>query len=206
MFTKEKEEPVTVENMALKQKREEYALEIRKQKTEIILNAKRLNLTKNSKKNHDLVVSAEGKLNRQTKFAKMKEHGQLLKSALELNDTEKIHPQIQQLREVISYDEEIPFDEFISLGLKAPIQSIIDNYNDYDKLVVESLWIFTNITFVSNERLKQLVDADFCKSIFKCILHNNMAVLEHVYHSKVFSVSNTVYLGIVGFSQHSVRF
>lgn len=181
MISQEPKEGLTIEKMELRQKREEFALEIRKKKTETLLNAKRIRLANDHKQQQNPAnQGGELEMDRATKLAKMKEYGLLVKEAMELKDPEKIFPPLMNLREVISYDEDIPVEEFISLGLKPVIQAIVEEYIKNTNLVKECLWIFTNITCSDNAKIKPVIDTSLVKAMMQCMLHTDITVLEAV--------------------------
>ena len=124
--------------------------------------------------------------NGSVRFIRMKECSLLLENALESNEpAENIYQPLQQLREIISYDEDIPFDEFVDLGLKFPLKSILERYTKHSRLIAECLWIFTNITTVSTEKFKTIIDDSFIKAVLKYISHHDVAVNEHVIHLSI---------------------
>ncbi len=174
--------------METKSKRDQYVVEIRKQKVEGWIKAKRLKLASNlpkngSNKENKALNRTDGTAtdepnNEPVDFSKL---ASLFFKAIQEQNPNLISEAIVAVRKGISVNENPPIQEFLESGLFTHIIKFLDKeYSKYPELQYEVVWITANAFSGTPEQAEILYSPFLLKSLIKCIASPNIEFVEVV--------------------------
>lgn len=175
--------------MEIKQKKEQYSQEIRKNRNAALLNAKRkkillrdrLQNSKNSIEQSNPTIESVPDPFSLPKKKRMQEAANTLITALKEKNENMILSAIQELRTCISEDENIPVDEFISLDLNQSLIVLFSEWGNNIDILRELLWIAINIFSAPYTKISSLYSKELIRSIIQCLSHSDLEIVESVY-------------------------
>lgn len=204
-----KKEDLTLDTMVIKQKKEQYAYEIRRSKTEKILNAKRAKLcrkepdrsTSIAEENMDPNMEVISKKQELSLAEKMKITAQTLFDGLRDKNERLLQNVVRELRYEISEDENIPIDEFISCGLQQALIILLTQWTHSTIILHETLWIATNVFSAPYSKISDLYSNELVRAIIGCLAHTDLDVIEEVDIMRLLT-HKVHYIGCASSKQH----
>ena len=178
-----------ISQSVIKIKREQYAHEIRKRKTDDFLNSKRFKLTEN-KENIEQSISEMAKVITITiiiiiwKFSSKVDFQDLAKSFLtnlSSKNFEILAGVLENIRRSISRTEDPPIKALVGTNICSFISELLDpRYAAFTKLQHEAAWVLTNIASGEKDDTAYVVKLG-CIPRFVCLMrHSNEDVSEQV--------------------------
>lgn len=179
------------EAFTLKNKRDQYVFEIRKQKTEDIIKTKRLKLSsaldgqRNPERNTGMMISGQNRPQNMGQQEKVTQSFQDLTQAffnsLSNNDINGVYHVVQTIRQKISDNDSPPLNEFFETGLFPHLEKYLDpEYKEYVELQFEVMWIVTNVFTGDDKQVVKIVTKPLLETILKYIWHPKHEMVEQV--------------------------
>lgn len=181
-------ELLSVENMSIKLKKEQYTYEIRKGRTEMILNAKRAKISlkdgikPETKPSENKDPNQEGSLgtNDHPRKEKMRSAFMKLLDGLHNKNEQIILNSVHDLRLCVSEDANIPYNDLISLGLKEILTELLTQWNKNTGILYESLWLTINMLCAPYSKISTLLTNEFVRANINFLFHPDIDVVESV--------------------------
>lgn len=184
----EKEVP-EVDMIQTKNKRDQYVFEIRKQKVDQYIQAKRFKLastlqpmqpnTENGLQGQG--TEEGGQMVPQEVLINFQELTVQFFNAVQSNNLAEVSNVVQNIRKKISSTDSPPINEFLETGLFEHIVKFLNpEYKDYTELQYEALWIISN-TFAGTEtQTVKVANRPLLQTLMKYIWHTKIEVVELV--------------------------
>lgn len=174
----------------LKNKRDQYVYEIRKQKTEDIIKTKRLKLSstlgqKNLERNTGMVIPGQNGPQTMEQQEKVSESFQELTreffNGVSNNDLMTINNIVQTIRHKISENDTPPIAELLDTGLFPHLVKLLGpEYKDCGNLQYEVIWVITNV-FTADEKLTaKIITKQLVEILVNYIWHKQHDLVEQV--------------------------
>eukprot|EP01016_Furgasonia_blochmanni_P009265 TRINITY_DN13835_c0_g1_i4.p1 TRINITY_DN13835_c0_g1~~TRINITY_DN13835_c0_g1_i4.p1 ORF type:complete len:531 (-),score=92.78 TRINITY_DN13835_c0_g1_i4:61-1593(-) len=161
----------------VKSKRDAYSIELRKQRTNEILDAKRFKL--NSTKNKDF-NPLKG-LDPQQIVAYFVQIRDKLIVDLQTNNFLAVENTVKELRTIISEDSEGPFKECVAADLVPVLISLLNpGYEAFFDIQYEAAWCLSNIASGDTTHILYLIREGMLNTFVSLLNHQNTAMLEQV--------------------------
>ena len=168
-------------------KRDQYVFEIRKQKTNEIVNAKRMrfaNQILNKENNLGGVNENQGQQNANDEDLDKITFEQLTNDfadGLQKNDFHKLFKVVETIRKKISVLENPPLEKFIATGLFPYILQLLDErFKEYRELQSECLWVVSNSLAGNSQLTKSIFSDELVRILMKIANGNDQVFAESV--------------------------
>jgi len=166
-------------SMLLKAKRDQFLVQIRKKKNEMMIELKRQKLSSDAQR----AVDINDPIFQQTNLEIIKQCNELAAAFVDcykVQDLAKLTEIVQGIRKAISQNSNPPLDSLIATGIIPYIIKLLSyEYFSETHLLIECGWVLTNVASGSVKHVKYLIDSGLADAAIGLLDHPNEDVMDN---------------------------